>query len=58
MNETTLSKSSQSAELLAASILLNELVKQTRHAGSYDLHLERRELLATIAMATFPPAEA
>jgi len=55
---TTLAKTAEAAELLAASLLINQLVKEARHAGSYDLHLERRELLATIVVATFKPAEA
>lgn len=58
MDQTTLSKTARAAELLAASIVLNELVKEARHAGSYDLHLKRRELLATLAASTFTPAEA
>ena len=55
---TTLTKTAQAAELLAASIIINQLVKEARHAGSYDLHLERRELLANVVAATFKPAEA
>lgn len=58
MLDTTLSKTARAAELLAASIIIHELVKDARHAGSYDLHLERRELLATIVTSTFTPAEA
>ena len=55
---TTLTKTAHAAELLAASIIINQLVKEARHAGSYDLHLERRELLANVVAATFKPAEA
>tara|TARA_Y100001938_G_C8071602_1_gene423451 strand:+ start:1373 stop:1549 length:177 start_codon:yes stop_codon:yes gene_type:complete len=58
MLETTLSKTSQGAELLAASIIINELLKDSYIVDNLTEHHEKLELLATIAMATFPPAEA
>ena len=57
MLETTLSKSAQMAENLAASVIINQLIKEARHAGSYDLHLKRRELLGNVVMATMKPIE-
>jgi len=59
MEQTTLSKTARAAELLAASIVINELVKEGRRAGSpISVLLEKQELLATLAAATFTPAEA
>lgn len=59
MEQTTLSKTARAAELLAASIVINELVKEARHAGSpISALIEKQELLATLAAATFTPAEA
>ena len=57
MLETTISKSTQMAENLAASVIINQLIKEARHAGSLDLHLKRRELLGNVVMATMKPIE-
>ena len=57
MNETTLTKSSQLAENLAASVLLNQFLKEV---DDFGIH-ERREALQHIAvliLAAQPPIEA
>lgn len=69
MNETKLSKTAQAAELLAASILINELCKKADTVGNtpinpsteFNVLLEYRDMLdvlATIVASTFSPAEA
>ena len=69
MNETKMAKSAQAAELLAASILINELCKKAHTVGNtpinpateYDVLLQYRDMLdvlATIVASTFSPAEA
>tara|TARA_Y100001938_G_scaffold147224_1_gene227964 strand:- start:733 stop:924 length:192 start_codon:yes stop_codon:yes gene_type:complete len=61
---TTISKAAQSAELLAASLLINRLVKEAEDLDidyDYDVLLQYRNMLdslATIVTATFKPAEA
>tara|TARA_B100000963_G_C22255626_1_gene506173 strand:- start:366 stop:560 length:195 start_codon:yes stop_codon:yes gene_type:complete len=64
MNETTLSKTAQSAETLAASLMIQELIAQADNLdidSEYDVLLKYRDMLdilATIVASTFSPAEA
>ena len=69
MNETKMAKSAQAAELLAASILINELCKEADTVGNTPInwsdgyHVVRQysdmlDALATIVASTFSPAEA
>ena len=66
MTETTLSKTAHAAELLAASILINEeadTVGNTPINWNGGYHVVRQysdmlDALATIVMSTFKPAEA
>jgi hypothetical protein len=64
MTETTLSKTARAAELLATSILINQLVKEAENLDidyDYDELLQYRNMLdtlATIVASTFSPAEA
>ena len=61
---TTISKAAQSAELLAASLLINRLVKEAEDLDidyDYDVLLQYRNMLdalATIVTSTYEPAEA
>lgn len=64
---TAISKAAQSAELLAASILINELCKKVDTVGnkpalmnSYDVIIQYREMIDTLAnvvTSTYQPAE-
>ncbi len=67
--DTTIAKTTQAAELLAASILINELCKEADTVGNtpinpateFNVLLEYRDMLdalATIVASTFSPAEA
>ena len=56
--ETTISKTTQSAELLAASIIIHELCKNAYVVENIDEHRLKLDMLATIVMSTFKPAEA
>ena len=67
--DTTIAKTTQAAELLAASILINELCKEADTVGNTPINpatefnalLEYRDMLdmlATIVASTFSPAEA
>ena len=69
MNETTMDKSTQSAATLAASLMIQELIKEAATVGNtsinpateYDVLLQYRDMLdvlATIVASTFSPAEA
>ena len=58
MLETTLSKTAQGVELLAASILILEVLKDVELSESFQEHDAKLELLATIVASTFSPAEA
>ena len=61
---TTLTKTAHAAELLGASIIINQLVKEAEDLDidtEYDVLLQYRNMLdalATIVTATFKPAEA
>ena len=65
---TTLTKTAEAAELLAASLLINELCKKVDTVGNkpalinpYDVIIQYREMIDTLAnvvAATFKPAEA
>ena len=55
---TTLSKTAQAIELLAASILINELCKDAYVVENLAEHRLKLDMLATIVASTFPPAEA
>ena len=65
---TAISKAAQSAELLAASILINELCKKLDTVGNqkvfpstqYDVIIQYREMIDTLAnvvTSTYEPAE-
>ena len=65
---TAISKAAQSAELLAASILINELCKKVDTVGNqpispstqYDVLIQYREMIDTLAnvvASTYEPAE-
>ena len=67
--DTTIAKTTQAAELLAASILINELCKKADTVGNtpinpateFNVLLEYSDMLdalATIVTSTFSPAEA
>ncbi len=67
--DTTIAKTSRAAELLAASILINELCKEADTVGNTPInwsdgyHVVRQysdmlDALATIVASTFSPAEA
>jgi|TARA_B100000085_G_C18080240_1_gene324720 hypothetical protein len=58
MLETTLSKTAQGIELLAASILILEVLKDVELSASFQEHDIKLELLATLVASTFSPAEA
>ena len=58
MNETTLSKSAQSAEAIASAVILDHLLKDAYVADNLPEHLEKLELIATIVMASVQPADA
>ena len=55
---TTLSKTAQSAELLAASIIINELCKDAYVVENLEEHRLKIDMVATIVTSTFQPAEA
>ena len=66
---TTIAKTARAAELLAASVLINELCKEAATIGNtpinpateFNVLLEYRDMLdtlATIVASTFSPAEA
>ena len=56
MTETTLSKTAHAAETLAASLMIHEVIKDVEVSESFKA--QKSELLATIVMSTFKPAEA
>lgn len=58
MTETTLSKTAHAAETLAASLMIHEVIKDVEVSESFKEHAQKSELLATIVMSTFKPAEA
>ena len=58
MDQTTLSKTARAAELLAACVVINELVKDAYTVDNLDEHSQKLELLATLVASTFTPAEA
>ena len=55
---TTLSKTAQGIELLAASVLILEVLKDVELSESFQEHNAKLELLATLVASTFSPAEA
>ena len=66
--DTTIAKTARAAELLAASVLINELCKEADTFGNkpinpateFNVLLEYRDMLdalATIVASTFSPAE-
>ena len=55
---TTMSKTAQAVELLAASILINELCKDAYVGENLAEHRLKLDMLATIVASTFSPAEA
>ena len=58
MNETTLSKSSQAAEAIASAVILQHLLRDAYVADNLPEHLEKLEMIATLVMASMPPADA
>lgn len=69
MNKTTMDKSTQSAATLAASLMIQELIKEADTVGNtpinpaIEYHVVRQyrdmlDVLATIVASTFSPAEA
>lgn len=64
---TTLTKTAEAAELLAASLLINELCKKVDTVGNkpalinpYDVIIQYREMIDTLAnvvTSTYEPAE-
>ena len=58
MDKTTLSKTTRAAELLAACMVINELVKDAYIVENLDEHSIKLDLLATLVTGTFTPAEA
>ena len=57
MEQTTLSKSVQMAEGLAASVILNQFFKDLKDSPS-DGEDEALNQIAVVIMAAYPPAEA
>ena len=57
---TTIAKTARAAELMAASVLINVMIKDLEADDLITIDEESRrfEILATIIMSTFPPAEA
>ncbi len=55
---TTLSKTAQGIELLAASVLILEVLKDVELSESFQEHNAKLELLAILVASTFSPAEA
>jgi len=58
MEQTTLSKTARSAELLAASVLINEVVKDIELSETIEERTQKSAMLVAIITTTFSPAEA
>ena len=58
MEQTTLSKSAQMAENLAASVLLIQFFKDLKDFPTEGEHQEALNHIAVVIMAAYPPAEA
>ena len=60
MLDTTLSKTARAAELMAAAVLINVMIKDLEADDLITIDEESRrfEILATIVSSTFTPAEA
>jgi hypothetical protein len=58
MKKTTLTKTTEAAETLAASVILAHLLKDADVVGNLEEHREKLEMIATLVMASFTPAEA
>ena len=58
MEQTPFSKTAQAVELLAVSILINELCKEAHVVGNLEEHRLKLDMLATIILSTYKPAEA
>ena len=58
MEQTTFSKTAQAVELLAVSILINELCKDAYVVENLEEHRLKLDMLATIILSTYKPAEA
>ena len=55
---TALTRTTQSAELLAASVIIHELCKDTEVCENLKEQRLKLDMLATVVTATFKPAEA
>ena len=58
MEQTTLSKSIEMAEALAASIIINQFFKELQEVPTEGEHQEALNHIATVIMVAYPPAEA
>ena len=58
MTETTIAKTAYAAELLAASLMIQQLCKEAYIVENLEEHRLKLELLETIVTSTFSPAEA
>ena len=58
MTETTTAKTAYAAELLAASLMIQQLCKEAYIVENLEEHRLKLELLASIVTSTFSPAEA
>ena len=58
MEQTTLSKSAQMAENLAASVLLNQFFQDLATSQNEEEYQEALKHIAVVIMAAYPPAEA
>jgi len=58
MEQTTLSKSTQMAENLAASVLLNQFFKDLKDSPTEGELQEALNHIAVVILAAYPPAEA
>ncbi len=58
MKDTTLNKSTQMAENLAASVILNQFFKDLKDSPIVGNHKEALNQIAAVIMAAYPPAEA
>ncbi len=56
--DTTIAKTTQAAETLAASLLIHEVIKDVEMSESFEEHAQKSDMLAVIIMSTFPHAEA
>ena len=58
MEQTTLSKSVEMAEALAASVILNQFFKDLKDSPTQGDYQEALNHIATVILMAYPPAEA